>query len=580
MGNAISRVEEALHSAGSSRHSSGNWNCPTPNHERGDIKPSLHITYDGKGVGLYCHLRCETREILSAIGLGMTDLYDEPLVKPEPIYYKYLSDTGEVLFAKLRYEPKRFSIKHPVNGSGWEDGIGGNQRVLFRLPELKDAIARGETIYVVEGEKDVEKLRIMGVTATCNFEGASIGKPKWRPEYTDQIKGAREVIIVADRDEPGIAHARGIADLLKGSVGSVRILQSLTEGRGDDVTDHIEAGYTLDQLVPVDAPADVAKRIQHGGCILDAPKVPTAVWGQDEDILWATGQSLIIAGHDGTGKTTLAGNLIRARLGLGEGRVLGLPVVPGKRNVLVLMMDRPQQAMSSLARLFTEADREILNSRLRIWQGPPPEDLAANTKLLAQLCELADADTCIVDSLKDAAIPLTEDGVGAGWNRARQAAIIGGTEMLELHHPRKPSNQDINKPPELSDLYGSRWIPAGIGSAIILHGRAGEPYIKLYHRKPIVSLLGPWDILIGEDGEVKVDGDQNDLLRQISRYKKDGVTVAEMALMMYGSDTRNEVERARRTLEKLLREGHLTRMSGQRGGAATIYKINRGDLFE
>jgi replicative DNA helicase len=75
--------------------------------------------------------------------------------------------------------------------------------------------------------------------------------------------------------------------------------------------------------------------------------------------------------------------------------------------------------------------------------------------MLAELCQLAAADTCVVDSLKDAAIGLTEDEVGAGWNRARQAAIVQGVELLELHHPRKPGGQDsAARPPELADLYG------------------------------------------------------------------------------------------------------------------------------
>ena len=215
------------------------------------------------------------------------------------------------------------------------------------------------------------------------------------------------------------------------------------------------------------APDPIAARILPGGCILDVPRTPEPVWGDGDDILWARGQSLIIAGPDGVGKTTLAGNLIRSRLDTGPGKVLGLPVAPGQRNVLVLLMDRPQQAMTALARLFTPADRDLLNTKLRVWRGPPPEDLARNTSMLTHLCALAEADTCIIDSLKDAALKLTDDEAGSGWNRARQTAIEAGTELIELHHPRK--GQDGNrKPSKLDDLYGSRWIPAGAGSVISL----------------------------------------------------------------------------------------------------------------
>ena len=47
-------------------------------------------------------------------------------------------------------------------------------RVPYRLPELVRAVAEGKTIWIPEGEKDVDKLR-PGLAATCNPGGAS----KW-----------------------------------------------------------------------------------------------------------------------------------------------------------------------------------------------------------------------------------------------------------------------------------------------------------------------------------------------------------------------------------------------------------------
>jgi hypothetical protein len=90
-------------------------------------------------------------------------------------------------------------------------------------------------------------------------------------------------------------------------------------------------------------------------------------------------------------------------------------------------MDRPLQAMAALARLFSESDRDNFNTRLRVWRGPPPQDLARNTTMLTHLCMLADADTCIVDSLKDAALELSKEEGGAGSNQACQLAIEAGT---------------------------------------------------------------------------------------------------------------------------------------------------------
>jgi len=84
--------------------------------------------------------------------------------------------------------------------------------VVYNLPELLEAIKKGENIYVVEGEKEADNLEKWGLVATCNFDGASIStqKPKWRKEYNHYFKGAK-VIIFNDCDDPGRAHADNIA---------------------------------------------------------------------------------------------------------------------------------------------------------------------------------------------------------------------------------------------------------------------------------------------------------------------------------------------------------------------------------
>ncbi len=64
-------------------------------------------------------------------------------------------------------------------------------------------------------------------------------------------------------------------------------------------------------------------------------------------------------------------------------------------------------------------------------------DLARQDRDLLAMCREADADTVVVDSLKDAALGLNDDEVGAGYNRARQRVIESGVQMLELHHNRK-----------------------------------------------------------------------------------------------------------------------------------------------
>src|SRR5690606_39947970 len=101
------------------------------------------------------------------------------------------------------------------------------------------------------------------------------------------------------------------------------------------------------------------------------------------------------------------------------------------------------------------AARAILNDRLVVGRGPPPADIAKAPETLIGLAHMADADTIVIDSLKDAAIGLGEDEVAAGYNRARQMALSSGVQVLELHHltKRGPNGQ---APKELAHVYGSR----------------------------------------------------------------------------------------------------------------------------
>lgn len=65
------------------------------------------------------------------------------------------------------------------------------------------------------------------------------------------------------------------------------------------------------------------------------------------------------------------------------------------------------------------------------------------------MCAEADADTVFVDSLKDAAIGLSEDQPGAGYNRARQGLLQPGlTPLLWDEVPRRGCRCAEKFPPE------------------------------------------------------------------------------------------------------------------------------------
>jgi 5S rRNA maturation endonuclease (ribonuclease M5) len=113
--------------------------------------------------------------------------------------------------------------------------------------EMREAVARGELVVIVEGEKDADNLRKLGFTATCNAGGAN----KWRAEYTESLCGA-DVVIIGDNDDSGRAHVAHVASSLKTVACRVRVLDlakawPACPAKGD-ISDWIEAGGTAEAL--------------------------------------------------------------------------------------------------------------------------------------------------------------------------------------------------------------------------------------------------------------------------------------------------------------------------------------------
>ncbi|MEU8276486.1 AAA family ATPase [Microbispora bryophytorum] len=337
-------------------------------------------------------------------------------------------------------------------------------------------------------------------------------------------------------------------------------------------TQHDEGRRNEDERAAGLADAQPAERIpgpalfvSGASFVLDTPAEVPAIWGNGQEVLWARGEAAMIVGGNGVGKTTIGHQLVAGRLGIMP-TVLGYPVVPGARRVLYLACDRPQQISRAMQRLFSEEHRQTLDDRLKVWKGPPPYDFAKNTDLLAQMCHAADADTVVVDSLKDVAIGLSEDTVGAAYNRARQKAVAAGVEVLELHHQKKNGNNGA-APNTLTDVYGSTWITAGAGSVILLEGKAGDPIVRLKHLKQPAQEVGPFDVSHDHETGISVVEGQTDLLAMARRYPH-GMTVQAAVKAIYGDKpTKAETERIRRRLNKLVDKGLMVGKDGSSGGA-------------
>ncbi len=111
-------------------------------------------------------------------------------------------DYGDERKAKIR--PWRWTGKEWL--SGYEGHVDRADIPVYQLGEVKKAIASGSPVFIVEGEPCADALRSLGLVATTNIGGSK----KWRESDSADLAGA-SLILVPDRDEPGLAHMERIA---------------------------------------------------------------------------------------------------------------------------------------------------------------------------------------------------------------------------------------------------------------------------------------------------------------------------------------------------------------------------------
>ncbi len=276
---AFDRVLDALRTHDSKVTGSGRQRYATcPAHE--DRSPSLSVTAAESRVLLRCHAGCDTDDVLTALGLSRGDLFDEPGSpngdRPQIVAtYPYTDENDQLLFQVVRMVPKTFRQRRPDGAGDWAWNLDGVRRVLYRLPSVLAAVRNGRQVFVVEGEKDVHAVEKAGAVATTNPGGAG----KWRDEYGDALTGAH-VVVVADRDEAGYAHARAVAADLIGKAASVTVVEP---AEGNDLSDHLNAGRMLEQLVDVEPTPPATHRDADADAAAEADLERAAAWERDVD---------------------------------------------------------------------------------------------------------------------------------------------------------------------------------------------------------------------------------------------------------------------------------------------------------
>jgi 5S rRNA maturation endonuclease (ribonuclease M5) len=146
--------------------------------------------------------------------------------------YDYTDENGARLYQTVRFEPKDFRQRRSDGNGGWI-WKGPERPVPYRLPELLQRTDRA--VLIPGGEKDVDNLRALGFTATCNHGGEG----KWWPELTPYLKD-RRVFILCDNDETGEKHQQVVGEALRGVARELRVVRFPELETKGDVSDFIE----------------------------------------------------------------------------------------------------------------------------------------------------------------------------------------------------------------------------------------------------------------------------------------------------------------------------------------------------
>lgn len=170
-------------------------------------------------------------------------------------HYLYPDRLGTPLVRVVRQDTgngEKSIYQEHYNGKQWIKGLGEVKREnipIYRYKEVKEAIARGETIFIVEGEGKADLLWSLAIPATCNIAGSG----KWRPSDSEDLKGAT-VILCPDRDVPGVKHCEAIAKDFPNAqwlycFPNSPLWHHLPDSKGADIKDWIDEGSSKEDII-------------------------------------------------------------------------------------------------------------------------------------------------------------------------------------------------------------------------------------------------------------------------------------------------------------------------------------------
>lgn len=342
--------------------------------------------------------------------------------------YDYRDESGELLFQTVRYKPKDFKYRKPDGNGDWIWNLQGVRRVPYRLPEL---IASEGEIYVCEGEKDVDRLVDLGLTATT----CPMGAGKWRHEYSEWLKD-RDVVIIPDNDPVGREHAGKIACALHGLAKSIKIVSLPGLSEHGDVFDYLDQHTKENLLIEVEK----TSFYESATSILERLETWNQIGAMDIKVEWLVdrlipkGAITVLFGQGGVGKTWL---MMDAALNIGNGSpFLNLKTL--KTPVIFVDFENPLVTLNTRIKKLGKAENVFF------WRSGNSDCKAPklDSKEWDQYKLLPKDSLLIFDTLRasQGGDENASDSMAVIMNKLKELRDLGMT-IVVLHHTSKNQNK-------------------------------------------------------------------------------------------------------------------------------------------
>lgn len=434
--------------------SAAGYSTCCPAHD--DETPSLSVSQSGDKILVHCFAGCKHEDICRSLDLQPSDLFiPASNTQPSSTIYSYKNEEGMELYRKVRIEPgingksKNFYSEHTASSGEVFQNLHGCRRVLYHLPEVIKGIAEGSQIFLVEGEKDADKLMNRGLIATTALDSL-----KWPEEFNAMLEGA-DVILLYDMDEAGFKRKDLLCDNLHKKVRRLRVVDlpglEYSASHGSDVSDWLAMGHTTDELL------EITSRTSDYFLPLEKGKIRAVNLGEFLNMVLPEREMLLspflpsqglamIYAKRGVGKTHIALGIASA-VARG-GRFLKWDA-PKPKKVLFIDGEMPGIAIQDRLRRIAANDEfdPIARGNLRLitpdlQDGPMPNlSTLAGRNSIDEL--VADSDLIIIDNISS----LFRSGIeneAESWQPAQDWALElrkRGKSILFVHHAGKGGQQ-------------------------------------------------------------------------------------------------------------------------------------------